>query len=97
MTHPTESASPGPLFEPSQAELAAALAERYTQYWLLPAEAPVEDYRQLYEQIAALENRLAATTVVATLQQAATAFHRDTGHCPFCRAPGPLHLAGPAE
>lgn len=82
----------GPLFEPTQAKIATSLEEAYTQYWLLPDEAPIEDYRQLYHALTALEARLDPVTIERTLTEATTAFYRDTGHCPFCHEPGPLHL-----
>jgi len=89
----TSAAQLGPLFGPTQAEIATSLEEAYTQYWLLPDEAPVEEYRQIYHTLTAIEARLDPVTVERTLTNTATAFHRDTGHCPFCRQPGPLHLA----
>lgn len=90
---PTPAASQlGPLFGPTHAEIATSLEEAYTQYWLLPDEAPVEEYHQLYHALAAIESRLDPVTVERTLTDTATTFHRDTGHCPFCREPGPLHL-----
>jgi len=82
----------GPLFEPTHAEIATSLEEASTQYWLLPDEAPVEEYRQLYHAIADIEARLDPVTIERTLTDTATTFHRDTGHCPFCREQGPLHL-----
>lgn len=82
-----------PLFDSSHAAIATSLEETCTQYWLLPDEAPVEEYRRLYHAIVELEARLDGTTITETLTRAATAFHRDTGHCPFCRERGPLHLA----
>lgn len=82
----------GPLFEPTQTKIAASLEEAYTQYWLLPDEAPVEEYRQLYHVLTGIEARLDPVTVERTLTDTATTFHRDTGHCPFCRKQGPLHL-----
>lgn len=82
----------GPLFEPTQAKIATSLEEAYTQYWLLPDEAPIEEYRQLYHALIEIEARLDPVTVERTLTDTATTFHRDTDHCPFCREPGPLHL-----
>lgn len=83
----------GPLFGPTQVEIATSLEEAYTQYWLLPDEAPIEEYRQLYHALIEIEARLDPVTVERTLADTATTFHRDTNHCPFCREPGPLHLA----
>jgi hypothetical protein len=84
--------SPGPLSDPSPEELAATLSEAYAQYWLLPESSPIEDYRQLFHEITALETALPLSLVTSTLEGAATDFHATTGHCPFCRQPGPLHL-----
>jgi hypothetical protein len=92
-TPDTAASQLGPLFGPTVTETATALAETYTQYWLLPAEAPVEEYRQLYHALLEIEARLDPVTITDTLTEAATAFHRDTDHCPFCRERGPLHLA----
>ena len=71
---------------------ATALTEAYTQYWLLPNEASLADCRHLYQEILALEQQLPPADISAILEQAAAEFHQDTGRCPFCREPGPLHL-----
>jgi len=91
-TPATATSQLGPLFEPTHAEIATSLEEAYTQYWLLPDETPVEEYRQLYRTIAEIAARLDPVTAEQTLTNTAAAFHHDTGHCPFCREPGPLHL-----
>jgi len=91
-TQNTAASQLGPLFGPTQTKIAASLEEAYTQYWLLPDEAPVEEYHQLYRAIAEIEARLDPVTLKRLLTDAAITFHRDTDHCPFCREPGPLHL-----
>lgn len=91
-TSDTTASQLGSLFGPTHAAIAISLEEAYNQYWLLPDEAPVEEYRQLYQAIVEFETRLDPTTITNTITHAATTFHRDTGHCPFCRERGPLHL-----
>lgn len=81
-----------PFFGLAQEAIAKSLEEAYNQYWLLPDEAPIEEYCQLYQGIIELEMRLDPITITNTLTCTATTFHRDTSHCPFCRERGPLHL-----
>lgn len=76
----------------SQPTDATHLAEAYEQFWLLPEEAPLEAYQELAHAIGTLETALPPATVADTLKQTAHTFHRQTGRCPFCGQPGPLHL-----
>lgn len=76
----------------SQPTDTSQLTETYEQYWLLPEETSLEDYRQLSRAIATIEAALPSATVTNTLEQTARTFHRSTGRCPFCRQLGPLHL-----
>jgi hypothetical protein len=68
------------------------LTEAYEQYWLLPEEASLDDYRQLSRAIATLEAALPPEIATTILEQTARTFHHSTGRCPFCQQPGPLHL-----
>lgn len=71
------------------------LAAAYRRYWSLPETEPLEVFQAAYREITRLEGAAHSETAWHTLREAATAYHAETGLCPFCRNLGPLHL--PAE
>ena len=75
--------------------LATPLAAAYRYYWSLPESEPLIAFEAVRDEITALERKADARETWQTLLEAATAYHAETGRCPFCRERGPLHL--PAE
>ena len=71
------------------------LAAAYLQYWRLSESAPLEAFRGAYREIVQRESEAEPAVAWQTLREAATAYHTETGICPFCRERGTLHL--PAE
>lgn len=71
------------------------LAEAYRRYWSLPESEPIEVFQTAYKAIVTLESEANPQIAWRTLRAAATAWHAETGACPFCRERGELHL--PAE
>lgn len=80
----------GPPFDRTAADPAAALVEAYTQYWLLPEDAPLEDYRRLHGEIRRAEAAVGPESAAQLLDRAARDFQHASGHCPFCRTRGAL-------
>lgn len=76
-------------------EYSDALAGAYRRYWTLSEADPQETFMAAYREIVTLEARNLPDASWWTLRKTATAFHLETGTCPFCRERGPLHL--PAE
>ncbi len=71
------------------------LADAYHRYWSLLESDSVEAFQAAYREIVRLEAQAEPTIAWRTLRDAATAYHAETGFCPFCRNSGPPHL--PAE
>lgn len=65
------------------------------RYWEIEETEPIEIFNAAHRKIASLETQAAPEVAWYTLRDAATAYHAETGLCPFCRERGPLHL--PAE
>ena len=68
------------------------LGTAYRRYRSMPESEPLETFRVAYREIAGLEAQATPETAWRILRETATAFHAETGICPFCRIPGPLHL-----
>jgi hypothetical protein len=68
-----------------------ALSQAYRQYWTTPESAPMETFTAILAEIGTLEGQLDPSRAIATLEQSAQSFHRETGICPYCRLVGPLH------
>jgi len=73
----------------------AGLEAAYRKRWSLPETTAPDTFLAAYREIAALETRTHPDIAWWTLRETATAYHQETGVCPFCRTRGPLHL--PAE
>lgn len=71
---------------------APELASAYHRYWTLPETEPLEAFQVAYREISRLEGQIAPGIAWRTLREAATAYHAETGACPFCRNAGDLHL-----
>lgn len=72
-----------------------ALSSAYRTYWQTAESAPMERFKEVYAEIAKLETQVDPSVAWRTLRETATAWHTETGVCPFCRLTGELHL--PAE
>lgn len=70
----------------------STLAEAYKRYWQKGESEPMEAFTAAYAEIVRLESRAQPLTAWRTLREAATAWHAESGVCPFCREPGELHL-----
>lgn len=70
------------------------LADAYRAYWSLPESEPMETFKAAYAEIVRLESRADPQTAWRTLREVATAYHAETGICPFCCEHGELHLPG---
>lgn len=68
------------------------LADAYRAYWNLPETEPMETFQTAYAEIVRLESRAEPLTAWRTLRATATAFHAESGVCPFCKLLGELHL-----
>jgi hypothetical protein len=68
------------------------LGVAYRRYWTLSETEPLEVFRQAYLEITSLEVAADPENAWRTLREAATAYHVETGRCPFCGKAGPLHL-----
>jgi len=68
------------------------LEAAYRAFWSLPETSGAETFSTAYREIALLETRIAPDISWWTLRASATAYHAETGICPFCRERGPLHL-----
>lgn len=71
---------------------ASDLEAAYRAFWSLPQSAPSETFGGAYREIAALESRISPDVSWWVLRKVATAYHQETGTCPFCRERGDLHL-----
>jgi hypothetical protein len=71
------------------------LASAYRRYWTLPETEPLEAFQTAYREISRLEGQTPPGIAWRTLRETASAFHAETGICPFCQTTGDLHL--PAE
>lgn len=72
------------------------LATAYRRFWSLPEDTePLEGFQAARREIVRLESKADPVTAWRTLRETATAWHRESGTCPFCRERGALHL--PAE
>lgn len=76
-------------------EQSPTLARAYQAYWNTPESESTETFQAAYADIEKLERMAPPVIAWRTLREAATAWHTETGVCPFCGEPGPLHL--PAE
>lgn len=76
-------------------EIGPALADAYRRFWSLPESEPIEVFQAVRREIERLESKADPQTAWRTLRATATAFHAESGICPFCRQAGDLHL--PAE
>ena len=72
--------------------LTTPLAAAYRRYWSLPESEPLTVFEATRDEITALERKADVRETWQTLLEAATAYHAETGLCPFCRNSGPLHL-----
>ncbi len=61
-------------------------------WWSLPETEPLTAFHDALVALRAAEAACPPATIRAVLQEAAEAWHRATGRCPFCGTPGPLHL-----
>ena len=88
VTAATAATGSSPEFAVASHELGAA----YRRYWSLPESELLETFRAAYREIAGLEAQATPEVAWRILRETATAYHSETGVCPFCRIPGPLHL-----
>jgi uncharacterized protein YbjT (DUF2867 family) len=71
------------------------LAAAYRRFWSLPEDEdrePSEAFQAAYKEIVKLEAKADPQTAWRTLRATATAFHAESGVCPFCKLLGELHL-----
>lgn len=80
---------------PRKPTRAPNLAKAYRSYWILAESEPLDVFQAAYQEIAKLEAQTAPAVAWRTLREAASAYHAESGTCPFCREAGALHL--PAE
>ncbi len=80
---------------PKKATPLPELAAAYRRYWNLPKTQPMEVFQAAYLEIVRLEAQSIPEMAWQTLREAATAYHAETGICPFCKKCEELHL--PAE
>ncbi len=73
-------------------EHSSKLEAAYRKFWSLPETTDPETFSTAYREIALLETRISPDVAWWVLRATATAFHRESGICPFCRVKGALHL-----
>lgn len=80
---------------PPLAAEAATYRKALWAWWSVPEAEPLAVFHDALVTLRAAEAACPPATIRAVLQEAAEAWHREMGRCPFCEKLGPLHL--PAE
>lgn len=81
---------------PSPSAEAVAYRKALWAWWALPETEPLSAFHDALVTLRAAEAACPSATLLTALREAARAWHRATGRCPFCAKAGPLHLPSEA-